>query len=192
MRRFGILFTAVLVAALCLAHPGVARAGGPEIRITGGGVADFLDPNPCDQFNTVAPFGESFFAVAARVDGRGRVSGTFICAVQNCFVGPGSDDFADIAIVGTFTDLIRVTRQGQDRVTLEGDGLFFISGVPGVADEFRFRVELREGGRGVGGFTYTDYVTELGEGIGYGDGLVDDGSDHEVITRGQIRIRFDD
>jgi len=184
----------MLTAFALLAAPLTVRADGPEIRVTGGGIAEFLDPNPCQDFNTAPPFGESFFTVAAKVEGS-DVEGIFLCGVEDCFLGvddSGDPLLGDILIVGFFDELLDASAAGQDSVALAGDALFFIEGLHGVQDEFEFTVTLREGGRGVGGFTYTDYVTELGAGIEYGDGLVDDGSDHELITRGRIRIRFDD
>ncbi len=192
MSRACPLRTAALISAVFLAGQSAARADRPEVVINGVGAADFLDPNPCDQFNTVAPFGASTFTVHARIDRRGRVDGIFTCAIRDCFVGPGPDDYGDILLVGVLTDVVHVSRRGPDRVALEGDGYFFIDGVEGVVDQFRFQVELREGGRGVGGFAYTDYVTALGEGLEYGDGRVDDGFDHEGITRGHIQIRIHD
>ncbi len=174
--------------------------GQPAIIISGGGVGEFLDPNPCDGFQTESPFGESNYAVSAKIYEDGSVSGTFMCEVVGCVV----------IVQGTFTEVLGIDRADspgdQDAVFLHGQAAFVDSsqlfGGPGVvmADNgealtFDFCIELREGpgaqfappGTPLGRFFYTDDVTLLG---GPSCLNVDDGSDEEMVQSGHIQINF--
>jgi len=188
------------------AAPISAEAGEkPVISISGGGVGEFLDPNPCDGFAPEAPFGHSNFAVAARVYKDGTVEGTFMCQVKGCVV----------IVQGVFTQVLGIDRADepgdQDRVFLLGEAAFVdmsqAAGGPGLvfADEngdpyiFEFCIELLEGsgsqvdgvpeGTPAGGFFYTDEVVLLGGPAFLG---LDDGYDQEEVTTGHIRIDVED
>ncbi|WP_145266399.1 hypothetical protein [Tautonia plasticadhaerens] len=164
-------------------------------------MGEFLDPNPCDGFNTEAPFGESNFAVSARIDADGSVDGHFMCQVKGCVV----------IVQGVFTEVLGIDRADgpadQDTVFLLGEAAFVdlsgAAGGPGVVrDEdgdpyiFDFCLELREGpGSGQAGhsddlparFFYADEVTLLGGPDFLG---LDDGFDQEEIRKGHISIDF--
>jgi hypothetical protein len=192
------------VAAIVLFPAAVQAQGQPAIEISGGGVGEFLDPNPCDLFDPVGPYGESNFAVSATIDDDGNVNGTFMCQVKGCVV----------IVEGVFTDVLGIDRadgDGQpDRVFLHGEAAFVdlsaAAGGPGLVmtEEgvpylFDFCIELWEGpGTGMLGvpegvpparFFYTDEVVLLGAGTVYPGG-VDDGFDQEEIRKGHIQIDF--
>jgi len=191
---------AVLTAALAAASiPAQALAEGrPAITVRGGGVGEFLDPNPCDGFQEAAPFGESDFAVGARIYENGKIHGWFFCQVKGC-----------VALYGWFTDVLGIDRADgpgdQDGVFLLGSAVFadLTQGPDLVLDEngdpvvFQFCIELREGpgaekegvpeGTPLGRFFYTDEVVLLGGPAALG---LDDGYDQEVVRTGSIKIDF--
>lgn len=169
---------AFAVAAVLALFPAAVQAGEVAVTVSGGGVAEFLDPNPCDNFDTVGPFGFSNFSVGAQIDTEDNVTGHFICMVEDCFIVEGF--YANILVVGQFTEVLDINDDGQQSVTLGGDAVLVLEGF-GIADAFEFTVELREGPADVGGFTYTDYVTMMGP---------DDGSDSEVVRQGHVQIQF--
>ena len=156
------LATVVTVAAVVLFVPDVIQASGPKaITISGGGVGEFLDPNPCDGFNEEGPFGVSNFAVSAQIDEDGNVHGNFMCQVKGCIV----------IVLGVFTDVLGIDQadgpDDQDTVFLLGEAAFVdlskeVGGPGVVKDEngdpfiFEFCIELREGPPSVGRFFYTD------------------------------------
>ena len=190
----------VPVVGLVLAlAPAAAEAGGrPAITISGCGVGEFLDPNPCDGFQTEAPFGESDFAVRAKIQEDGNVHGWFFCRVEGCVV-----------LYGWFTDVLGIDRADargdQDGVFLLGSAVFadLTQGPDLVLDEngdpyvFQFCVELREGvsarqsrrsrKSAIGRFFYTDEVVLLGGPARQG---LDDGYDQEEVINGHIQINF--
>lgn len=197
----GVVVAAAITVALV---PDEVLAGDrPAITISGGGVGEFLDPNPCDGFQEEPPFGESNFAVSARIHEDGSVEGTFMCQVKGCVV----------IVQGVFTDVLGIDQADglgeQDGVFLLGEAAFVgmsaAAGGPGLvfADEngdpyiFDFCIELREGpgsgmkgvpeGLPVGRFFYTDEVVLLGGPAVLG---LDDGYDEEEIRKGHIQIDF--
>ncbi len=178
--------------ALVALDPGTTLAGRPAITVSGGGVGEFLDPNPCDGFQQDAPFGVSNFAVSATVQDDGSVSGTFMCQVKGCVV----------IVQGVFTDVLGIDQSDgagdPDTVFLLGEAAFVdltgAAGGPGVVRNdngdpfiFDFCIELREGRRGEGRFFYTDGVVLLGGPACLG---LDDGYDEEEIVAGHIQIQF--
>ncbi len=200
----GLLTVVTALAAGPAMVPAAVQAGGPAaITISGGGVGEFLDPNPCDGFQTESPFGESNFSVSAKIYKDGSVSGTFMCQVKGCVVivqgkftqvlgidradGPGDQDTVFLSGEASFVDLSKA---------VGGPGLVFIdqNGNPYV---FQFCIELREGpgsgnqgvpaGTPVGRFFYTDEVVLLGGPDCLG---LDDGFDQEEIRKGHIQIDF--
>jgi len=194
----------MMAACLVLPPASLLAADQPAITISGGGVGEFLDPNPCDGFKEEGPFGESNFAVSANIYQDGSVSGTFMCQVKGCVV----------IVQGVFTEVLGIDRADepgdQDTVFLRGVAAFVdlsqAAGGPGLvlADAngtpylFEFCLELREGpGTGMKGvppgtpparFFYTDEVVLLGGPACLG---LDDGYDEEEIRSGHIQIRFD-
>jgi len=201
-RGLGAVVSA-LAAVLVMEPAAVQAASVPAITISGGGVGEFLDPNPCDGFKEEGPFGESNFAVSAKIYQDGSVSGTFMCQVKGCVV----------IVQGKFTDVLGIDRADgpgeQDIVFLSGEASFIdlsqAVGGPGLvfADEngnpyiFQFCIELREGpgsgnqgvpaGTPVSRFFYTDEVVLLGGPACLG---LDDGFDQEEIRKGHIQIDF--
>jgi len=198
--RLAVVVAAVSVWTFALDE---VRADGPgAVTISGGGVGEFLDPNPCDGFNTEAPFGESNFAVSATIYEDGSVSGTFMCQVKGCVV----------IVQGVFTEVLGIDRADgpgdQDTVFLLGEAAFVdlskAAGGPGLVMPdngepyiFDFCLELREGpGTGIRGapegtpparFFYTDEVVLLGAPACLD---LDDGYDEEEIRKGHIQINF--
>ena len=196
MNRFHVrrcCWLAVAAAALPLIASGAVFAGEPAIVVSGGGVGEFLDPNPCDGFNTEGPLGVSNFAVSAKIYDDGSVDGTFICQVKGCVV----------IVQGVFTEVLGIDRADgagdQDTVYLKGLAAFVDlsqgAGGPGIVmtDDkgdpyiFDFCIELREGPAGVGRFFYTDEVVLLG---GPTCLDLDDGFDEEEVIMGHIQIQF--
>jgi len=199
-------FRAVLtaLAALVALLPASGVAAGPAaITISGGGVGEFLDPNPCDGFQTSSPFGESNFSVSAKIYEDGTASGSFMCQVKGCVVivqgvftevlgidradGPGDQDTVFLTGVASFVDLSQV---------FGGPGLVFADG-KGSPYVFQFCIELREGpgselqgapeSSPTGRFFYTDEVVLLGGPTCLG---LDDGFDQEEVRTGHIQINF--
>jgi len=201
LERLAAFLTAVLATA---SIPATVLGGGrAAITVSGGGVGEFLDPNPCDGFQDTAPFGESNFKISATVYEDGSVRGSFLCQVKGCVV----------IVLGEITDVLGIDQADgpgdQDTVFLLGKGAFvdLSKGVggPGVvfADAngnpytFDFCIELREGpgsdmqgapeGTPLGRFFYTDEVVLLGGPAALG---LDDGFDQEEIRSGHIMIDF--
>lgn len=148
--------------ALVLVFAGAARAEeDTAITVSGGGVALFdSDVNGC--------FGAEFsnFSVGATIRTDGSVTGQWICMVKDC-------GGVQIAVIGMFTDVLDCS---EDTVTLGGVAVLELQG-GGIVDVFEFSVELRAGGPGVGGFTYTDPATPPG-------------GDSETILQGRIQIQY--
>ena len=200
--QLGRLAAVVTAAVIVAFGPSSVRANGPPaITISGGGVGEFLDPNPCDGFQEEGPFGESNFAVSAKIYADGSVEGTFMCQVKGCVV----------IVQGVFTEVLGIDQADgpgdQDTVFLLGEAAFVDLtaefGGPGVVPDeegpfiFPFCLELREGpgseqqgvpeGVPPARFFYADDVVLLG---GPTCLDLDDGFDEEEIRKGHIQINF--
>jgi hypothetical protein len=154
-----LLAVALVVAISVSARPAVA--GDPEIdvRVSGGGVADFQDTP-----YAVNTTGYTDFSVGATVYADGSATGSFVCMIPAVVIISGE------VLEGTVND--------DGSVTLYGLAHGWDSFIPGPFTNLPFMVTLREGGPGVGGFDYRD-----------DSGIFDDDQfDTELVRRGMIRF----
>jgi len=173
----------ITASAIIMLGSSLARAGeSPAVTISGGGVGEFLDPNPSDGFNAIAPFGGCKFAISATIDADGSVKGHYMCIAQD----------NTVIVKGVITEVLGIVRADgrdeRDAVFLKGEARKVgMSSDSERGNPFQFCIELRSGQTGVGKFFYTDHDVSQGGPDALG---LDDGYDQAKVVGGNIQVRF--